>query len=87
MPIYDHWTIADVPGDDNMLPIAHPALRSILIRRGIRVSYLLDDVPYNHAMELHPEAHRAFVGNPKSAGVFWLRFGSLGRDTRAVAPF
>jgi single-stranded-DNA-specific exonuclease len=36
VPIYDHWTIADAPGDDNTLPIAHPALRSILIRRGIR---------------------------------------------------
>ena len=32
-----------------------------LIRRGVRVSYVLDDTPWNRAMELHPDAHRAFV--------------------------
>jgi single-stranded-DNA-specific exonuclease len=35
VPIFDHWNVADAPGDDASIPIAHPALRSILIRRGI----------------------------------------------------
>ena len=36
MPIFDHWTLLDSPHDDAKLPIAHPALRSVFIRRGIR---------------------------------------------------
>ena len=36
MPIFDSWLLADAPDDAASLPITHPALRSILIRRGIR---------------------------------------------------
>ena len=41
-------------------------LGSALIRRGVDVSYLLDDVPWNHAMELDDRARRVFVPNPNS---------------------
>ncbi len=33
--IHDSWTLAEIPPDNPRLPIAHPALRSILIRRGV----------------------------------------------------
>jgi single-stranded-DNA-specific exonuclease len=35
LPIHDSWTLADVPPDNLHVPIAHPALRSIVIRRGV----------------------------------------------------
>src|SRR5438093_3627800 len=35
MPNYDSWTLADGIKDDSSAPIAHPALRQILLRRGI----------------------------------------------------
>ena len=35
VPIYDDWTLADAPPDNPRLPIAHPVLRSIFIRRGV----------------------------------------------------
>ena len=35
MPLFDSWIAADQPPDDLTLPIAHAALRAILIRRGI----------------------------------------------------
>jgi single-stranded-DNA-specific exonuclease len=33
--IYDEWVLADVAPDAARLPITHPALRSVLIRRGV----------------------------------------------------
>jgi glycosyltransferase involved in cell wall biosynthesis len=48
-------------------------LGSALIRRGVRVSYVLDDVPWNRSMELHPDARRAFVPNPRSRGQLMAR--------------
>jgi single-stranded-DNA-specific exonuclease len=35
LPIHDSWTLADVPPDNLHVPIVHPALRSIVIRRGV----------------------------------------------------
>jgi len=35
MPIHDRWLIAEPPQDDLSIPMAHAALRSIAIRRGI----------------------------------------------------
>jgi single-stranded-DNA-specific exonuclease len=35
VPIHDSWTLADVPPDNPHVPIVHPALRSIVIRRGV----------------------------------------------------
>jgi len=40
-------------------------LGSALIHRGVSVSYLLDDVPWNRQMELHPRARRAYVTHAK----------------------
>jgi len=36
VPIFDHWNLLDPPHDDASIPIAHRALRSIFIRRGVR---------------------------------------------------
>ncbi len=35
MPIFDRWILPEPAADDARVPVAHPALRSILIRRGI----------------------------------------------------
>ena len=35
MPIHDSWILADSTPDNSRIPIAHPALRSIFVRRGI----------------------------------------------------
>lgn len=45
VPIHDAWQLADEPEDDGRLPIPHPAIRSILLRRGIA----------------DPDAYRRFV--------------------------
>ena len=36
MPIHDAWVPADPTPDHSHLPVAHPALRAIFVRRGIR---------------------------------------------------
>jgi single-stranded-DNA-specific exonuclease len=35
LPIHDSWILADSAPDNSRIPIAHPALRSIFVRRGI----------------------------------------------------
>jgi len=47
--------------------IRHRQLGAELLERGHRVTYVVDNVPYNHAsLELHPRAEVAFVAHPKS---------------------
>lgn len=41
-------------------------LGSALVERGVEVSYLLDDLPCNRTLKLHPDARRLYVANPKS---------------------
>jgi len=35
LPIHDSWILAETPPDNPHIPIVHPALRSIVIRRGV----------------------------------------------------
>ena len=70
------------PWEENGTLLRLRDLGSGLIRRGVKVTYLLDDVPYNHTMELHPDAQREFVPNPRSFGQFTARRKSL----RRLAP-
>jgi single-stranded-DNA-specific exonuclease len=35
LPIHDSWLVADSAPDNSRLPITHPALRSIFVRRGV----------------------------------------------------
>jgi glycosyltransferase involved in cell wall biosynthesis len=57
-------------------------LGSALIRRGVDVSYLLDGVPWNRAMDLDPRARRIFVPEPKS----WKQFPGRRRLLRELSP-
>jgi hypothetical protein len=46
----------------------------MLRRGGARVSYLLDDLPFNRAeLSLHPQAERHFTPNPRSIGQITAR--------------
>ena len=55
-----------------------------MIARGIRVSYLVDDVPYNRSgkLDLHPDARVAFVPEPKK----FSQFKSRRRILRELKP-
>jgi single-stranded-DNA-specific exonuclease len=63
MPIHDHWVVAPAQ-EDVLLPIAHEALRAILVRRGINddasfrrfVSPTLDDLHDPSTIHGMPEA-------------------------------
>src|SRR5688572_12981136 len=57
-------------------------LGSALVRRGVDVSYLLDDVPWNRQMALDPRARRVYVPQPKS----WRQFPARRRLLRDLAP-
>ena len=57
-------------------------LGAALIRRGVDVSYLLDDVPWNRAMALDPRARAVFVADPRS----WKQFPARRRLLRELAP-
>jgi single-stranded-DNA-specific exonuclease len=35
LPIHDSWILADATPDNSRIPVAHPALRSIFVRRGV----------------------------------------------------
>jgi glycosyltransferase involved in cell wall biosynthesis len=48
-------------------------LGAALIRRGCQVSYLLDDLPHNRKMELHPQARRLWVPSPRTRAQFQAR--------------
>jgi glycosyltransferase involved in cell wall biosynthesis len=55
----------------------------MLRRGGARVSYLLDDLPFNRAeLSLHPQAERHFTPNPRSIGQITARR----RIIRQLAP-
>jgi glycosyltransferase involved in cell wall biosynthesis len=53
-----------------------------MLERGVEVSYLLDDLPYNRSLELHPKARRLYVANPKSVSQLLTRR----RVLREAAP-
>ena len=57
-------------------------LGAALIRRGVDVSYLLDDVPWNRAMELDSKARRVFVPHAGS----WKQFPARRRLLRELSP-
>jgi glycosyltransferase involved in cell wall biosynthesis len=47
-----------------------------LAMRGVRVSYILDDVPFNRdadKVQLHPSAERHYLPNPNKLSQFWTR--------------
>jgi glycosyltransferase involved in cell wall biosynthesis len=49
-----------------------------MIERGVEVSYVVDDIPYNHAnINVHPKAQVAFVERPDHRGQFKRRRAAL----------
>lgn len=78
--------LASGPWSHNASAFRLRELGSALAEQGVRVTYVVDDVPSNRAdLELHPSARVEFVPHPKSPSQFWERRRLLRRlDPDAV---